>query len=239
METEMKPIQNILTAAQAAGQSRLSEFESKQILSGYDIPAVKEILAQNFEQVISAASAIGYPVALKACASTISHKTEGGLIALGIRDEETLSASFKDISKKTEKMGSDYLVQEMIDGGRELVMGMVRDPQFGPCVMFGLGGIYTEALGDVSFRSTPLTESDALEMMQEIKGKKILSAFRGMPEMDLRSLSKCLVRLGQIGLDHEIIREIDVNPLIIKGTQPVAVDALIVLDSDKSYPMRK
>ena len=228
----MKPTEEMIIAAQTAGQSRLSEFESKKILSMYDIPIVQEILADNFEQVLSATSTIGYPVALKACASTISHKTESGLIALGIKDEETLTACFKDLSNKAEGMDADFLVQEMIEGGRELVMGMVRDPQFGPCVMFGLGGIYTEALGDVSFRTAPLTESDALEMMQEIKGNKILSVFRGMPEMDLNRLSKCLVQLGQIGLDHESIREIDINPLIIKGSQPVAVDALIVLNSE-------
>ena len=152
----MKSTQEILNAAQVAGQSRLSEFESKQILAEYKIPAVQEMLAENFEQVISAASAIGYPVALKACSATISHKTEGGLIALGIKDKEALSAHFQDLSNKTKGMAADFLVQEMIQGGRELVMGMVRDPQFGPCVMFGLGGIYTEALGDVSFRSAPL-----------------------------------------------------------------------------------
>jgi len=154
------------------------------------------------------------------------------LIALDIKDEETLLAGFKDIQKRAEGMSVDFLVQEMIDGGRELVMGLVRDPQFGPCVMFGLGGIFTEALSDVSFRSAPLTEEDALEMMLEIKGHKILSAFRGMPKMDLGNLSKCLIRLGQIGLDHDIIREIDINPLIVKGSQPVAVDALIVLDGE-------
>ncbi len=233
MGIEMNETVEILNAAKAGGQSRLSEFESKQILSGYDIPVVQETLAKNIEQVKSAASAIGYPVALKACASTIAHKTEDGLIALDIKDEKTLLTSFKDIQKRTDGMRVEFLVQEMIKGGRELVMGLVRDPQFGPCVMFGLGGIFTEALSDVSFRSAPLTEEDALEMMQEIKGHKILSAFRGMPEMDLGNLSKCLIRLGQIGLDHEAIREIDINPLIVQGSQPVAVDALIVLDGEK------
>ena len=226
----MKKTEQILKAAKAGGQNRLSEFESKQVLSEYDIPVVRETLANNFEQVKSAASTIGYPVVLKACSSTIAHKTEEGLIALDIEDEEALCICFEDIRKKADGMGVDFLVQEMIDGGRELVMGLVRDPQFGPCVMFGLGGIFTEALGDVSFRSAPLTEEDALEMMQEIRGQKILSAFRGMPEVDFAGLSKCLIRLGQIGLDHDIIREIDINPLIVKSSQPIAVDALIVLD---------
>ena len=232
MEIEMKETEKILKAAKAGGRNRLSEFESKQVLSRYDIPVVRETLVKNFEQATSAASAIGYPVALKACSSAISHKTEGGLIALDIKDEKALCSGFEDIQKKAEGMGADFLVQEMIAGDRELVMGLVRDPQFGPCVMFGLGGIFTEALSDVSFRSAPLTEVDALEMMQEIKGHKILKAFRGMPEVDLAALSKCLIRLGQIGLDHDIVREIDINPLIVKGSQPIAVDALIVLDGE-------
>jgi len=228
----MKPAKEILDTAKADGQSRLSEFESKQILSEYNIPVVQERLAKNRDEVISAASAIGYPVVLKACSSTIAHKTEDGLIALDIQNEEALLTAFDQIEKNTERMrmNVDFLVQKMVKGSRELVMGLVRDPQFGPCVMFGLGGIFTEALSDVSFRAAPLTGHDALEMMQEIKGHKVLSAFRGMPAMDLGTLSKCLISLGQIGLDHDIIREIDINPMIVTDTHPEAVDALIVLE---------
>ena len=229
----MKSAIEILETAKAGGQNRLSEFESKQILSEYDIPVVRETLVKNTEDMISAASDLGYPVVLKACAAALAHKTESGLIALDIQDEETLLIRFREIQQKAGGMKADFLVQEMIKGDRELVMGLVRDPKFGPCVMFGLGGIFTEAMSDVSFRAAPLTEAEALEMMQEIKGHRILSAFRGMPEMDLDGLAKCLIRLGQIGLDHEIIREIDINPLIVKGSQPVAVDALIVLDSEE------
>ena len=117
----------------------------------------------------------------------------------------------------------------MIKGGRELVIGMIRDPQFGPCVMFGLGGIFTEILGDVTFRPAPLSEADAAEMLREIKGNKILDTVRGMPAVDADSLIQCLMAVGRIGLAHEEIQAIDVNPLIVQGSRPVVVDALVVL----------
>jgi acyl-CoA synthetase (NDP forming) len=109
------------------------------------------------------------------------------------------------------------------------VMGMIRDPQFGPCVMFGLGGILTEILGDVTFRPAPLSEADAAEMLREIKGNKILDAVRGMPAVDADSLIRCLMAVGRIGLERDEILAIDINPLIVQGSKPVAVDALVVL----------
>jgi len=125
------------------------------------------------------------------------------------------------------------LVQEMVKGQRELVIGLTRDPQFGPCVMFGLGGIFTEILKDISFRVAPLEKRDALEMMREIKGQKILEAVRGMPAADLDMLAELLINVGRIGLENEQIKEIDINPVIISGSKPVAVDALIILDKVK------
>ncbi len=109
-------------------------------------------------------------------------------------------------------------------------MGLVRDAQFGPCVMFGLGGIFTEILKDVSFRLAPLDRKDALEMMTEIKGHKILSAVRGMEPVDLDAMADVLIAVGRIGYENECIKEIDVNPVIIRDGKPVAVDALVVLD---------
>jgi len=120
----------------------------------------------------------------------------------------------------------------MIKGERELVAGLTRDPQFGPCVMFGLGGIFTEVLKDVTFRVAPLERYDAYEMMDEIKAKKILDEFRGKPAVDREKLADILINLGRIGLEHEEVAEIDINPLIIKDSMPVAVDALIVLRAE-------
>ncbi|HWU38760.1 MAG TPA: acetate--CoA ligase family protein, partial [Candidatus Acidoferrum sp.] len=121
------------------------------------------------------------------------------------------------------------LVQEMVRGSRELVIGMIRDAQFGPCVMFGLGGIFTEVLKDVSFRIAPLERRDAVEMAGEIKGAPVLGAFRGMPAVDMELLISMLINAGKLGLELEAVKEIDVNPLIISGNRPVAVDALVVL----------
>ena len=120
-------------------------------------------------------------------------------------------------------------VQEMITQGKEVILGMNRDPQFGPLVTFGLGGIYVEALKDVTFRVAPLTREDALEMIDEIKTNKLLGEFRGSPAVDREALAKALVGVGELGLKYDSIAEIDINPLIISGDKPVAVDALVVL----------
>ena len=122
------------------------------------------------------------------------------------------------------------LVQEMVKGGRELVCGLTREPHFGPCVMFGIGGILTEVLQDAAFRLAPLTSWDALEMMKEIRGKKILESFRGEAAVDLKVLAQILIAVGEMGVKYETVAEVDINPLKIRpdGT-PVAVDALVVL----------
>ena len=216
-------------SAVGQGGKTLSEFESARLLAGFGIPTAKGILAQNLEEVKKAAESIGYPVVLKACSPEVSHKTESGLVAVDLRNEADLELAFQKISGSSPAKGGGFLVQEMIKGGRELVVGMIRDPQFGPCVMFGLGGIFTEILGDVTFRPAPLSEADAAEMIREIKGNKILDAVRGMPAVDADSLIQCLMAVGRIGMEREEIQAIDVNPLIIQGSKPVAVDALVVL----------
>jgi len=137
--------------------------------------------------------------------------------------------AFNNIMAGMNGSHGSILVQEMIKGKRELVIGLIRDPQFGPCVMFGLGGIFTEILKDVSFRLAPLEKRDALEMMDEIKAHKILDAVRGMDAVDRDILSEILINVGKIGVENDTIKEIDINPVIISGSRPVAVDALIVL----------
>jgi succinyl-CoA synthetase beta subunit len=207
----------------------LSEFESVRLLADYGIPMAKGALALNWNDVKKAAEGIGYPVVLKVCSPEVSHKTESGLVAVDLRNEVDLEAAFKRISEASPVKDAAYLVQEMVKGGRELVMGMIRDPQFGPCVMFGLGGIFTEILGDVTFRPAPLSEADAGEMIGEIRGRKILGAVRGMPAVDSDALISCLMAVSRIGMEREEIQAIDVNPLIIRGSKPVAVDALVIL----------
>jgi len=220
----------IINEAIKKGQTALSEFESKQLLASYQIPVTREALVENEENLIKAACEIGYPVVIKACSPDISHKTEKGLIRVDIRNDDEAKVAFNEIISSMNGNEKTVLVQEMVKGKRELVAGLTRDAQFGPCVMFGLGGIFTEILKDISFRVAPLEKRDALEMMQEIKGRKILDSIRGMDTADLDMLADILVALGKIGLENESIKEIDINPLILSGGKPVAVDALVVLE---------
>ena len=149
---------------------------------------------------------------------------------MDIRNIEEAREAFKEIMGAMDGGEKAVLVQEMVKGQRELVVGLTRDPQFGPCVMFGLGGIFTEVLKDISFRVAPLEKRDALEMMQDIKGHKILEAVRGMEAADLDQLAEILIAVGNIGLENDAIKEIDMNPVILSGSRPIAVDALVVLE---------
>lgn len=223
----------IIEKAKKEGRTLLSESESKQLLANYQIPITKEVMADNRDDLAKAVKDIGFPLVLKGNSPDISHKTEKGMIQTDIRNEEEAMSAFDDIMGKMEGTGGNVLVQEMVKGQRELVFGLTRDPQFGPCVMFGLGGIFTEILRDVSFRVAPIEKRDALEMMKEIKGHKILEAVRGMEAADLDQLSEILINLGNIGMEHDAIKEIDINPVILSGSKGVAVDALVVLESEE------
>lgn len=227
----MKSVATIIAKALAAGQTTLSEYDSKRILAEYGIPTTREFLLEEFTAAEQAADQIGYPVVLKVCAAAAQHKTDQNLLELGINNALELKKAYDRLAPKARDLGGGILVQEMVAGPRELVMGLNRDDQFGPCVMFGLGGIFTEALGDVSFRVAPLNQQDAREMTAEIQGSKILAGIRGMAPVRTDQLSRCLQQLGQIGLDHPAIREIDINPLIVRNGLPVAVDALVVLQT--------
>ena len=219
----------IIEKALKEGRKTLSEYESKQLLSSYGIPVTREVLAHNLDELRKASAQIGYPLVLKGCSPDIAHKTEKGLIRTDIRNEEEAGEGFEQIMARLDGKEKSVLVQEMIQGKRELVMGMTRDPQFGPCVMFGLGGIFTEVMRDVSFRVAPLERQDALEMMGEIRTHKILEAVRGMDAADRDLLADMLISVGRIGLEVEAIKEIDINPVILAGSKPVAVDALVIL----------
>jgi len=224
----------IIENAVKDGRSTLSEFESKQVLTAYQIPVTKEITASDTDALLKAANEIGYPLVLKGCSADVAHKTEKNLIRLDIRNDDEAETAFNDIMANMDGTENAVLVQEMIKGPRELVVGLTRDPQFGPCVMFGLGGIFTEILKDISFRIAPLEKRDALEMMKEIKGHKILDAVRGMDAADTEMLADILINIGQIGLENDKIKEIDINPLILSGSKPVAVDALVVQENENS-----
>jgi acetyl-CoA synthetase (ADP-forming) len=226
VEEQLKVIDDALKE----GRSQLSEYESKQVLASYGLPVTDEKLAKTPEELTNAAANIGYPLVIKACSADIAHKTEKGLIRLDVRNDEEALTAFEEIVASMNGAEKTVLVQQMIKGQRELVVGLTRDPQFGPCVMFGLGGIFTEILKDSAFRVAPLEKHDALDMMQEIKSRKILDAVRGLEAVDRELLADILIRVGQIGIENENIKEIDINPVIISKGKPVAVDALVILE---------
>ncbi len=220
----------VLQEALKKGQKNLSEYDSKRLLAGYDIPVTREKLATSAEEAVKFAGELGYPVVLKGCGPMLTHKTEKGVIRVGLENDEQVKEAFESIHAVEPMDG--VIVQEMVKGDRELVIGLIRDPQFGPCVMFGLGGIYTEVLKDVAFRVAPLEERDARDMMEEIKSSKILGEFRGMAAADREVLTKALLGMGRLGLENDSVAEVDVNPLIItREGKPLAVDALVVLAS--------
>ena len=210
-------------------RTALSEYESKQVLASYGIPVTLEELVINPEDLSQAIHKIGYPLVMKGCAAEIAHKTEKGLIRMDVRNEDEARTAFKDITAAMDGEEKAVLVQQMVKGQRELVVGLTRDPQFGPCVMFGLGGIFTEVLEDTSFRVAPIERRDALEMLLEIKAHKILEAIRGMEPVDKDMLADILMAIGRLGIENETVKEIDINPVIISRGKPVAVDALVVL----------
>ena len=224
---------DIIDKALKKNQTSLSEHESKELLKSYGVPVTREKEVVDQKGLLNVIQDIGFPLVLKASGPGINHKTERGLVRVDIRNETEAITAFEEMRSELKDDGGMVLVQEMVKGSRELVVGLTRDVQFGPCVKFGLGGIFTEILKDISFRVAPITKRDALDMMQEIKAHKILDAIRGMPAADLDHLADILVKVGQIGMEQEHVKEIDINPIILAGSRPIAVDALVVLSEQK------
>jgi len=208
----------------------LSEYDSKRLLEGVGVPVAREALAADPEKAAAAAAELGLPVALKLCGARIAHKTERDLVRLGLDSEDAVRAAGRELLARARPEDGEValLVSEMVRGRRELIAGLVRDPQFGPCVMLGLGGILTEAIGDVVFAAAPLRADEAKRLPEQLQAGHLLTRpFRGEPAVDLDALAAVLVGLGRLGIERPEVRSIDVNPLIVAGDRPVAVDALV------------
>ncbi|HPI88331.1 MAG TPA: acetate--CoA ligase family protein [Spirochaetota bacterium] len=221
---------DIITSAIKKGQKALSEYDSKRIIQSLGIAITREDLALKEEDAVVFAEQYGYPVVLKGCSHTLTHKTEFGMVKLNLKNSAEVRKAYQEIVSAGLNLDG-VLVQEMIKGDREFVMGLSRDPQFGPCVMFGMGGIYTEIMKDVSFRIAPITRDDAAEMLEEIRMKELLDEFRGSPAVERDTLINALVAIGNLGFNNDEIAEIDINPVIICGNKPVVVDALVILNT--------
>lgn len=216
--------QDIVSAHNPKG---MDEYAAKQLLRAYGIPTAEEFLAGSHEEALDAARRLGYPVAVKACSSTIAHKTEHGLVFLDVKDDDALLRAFDAI--RAFDGSAQVLVAEMLKGRREFMAGVSYFPGFPPCVMFGLGGIFAEAHKDFAIRLAPLSRGDAREMAGSIHARALLGSYRNMEEVDRDALAELLVRLGDIALDFPAIKEIDLNPIIIVNGTPKVADALMII----------
>ena len=220
----------ILEKAISEKRTSLTEAESKKILKEYDIPVVGEKIVNNIDEIESLSREVGFPLVLKGLGSKLLHKTERGLVKLNIRTPEELKMAAAYIKEAAGTDLEGYLLQPMLEGRREFVAGLFFDPQFGPAVMFGVGGVFTEAIGDVVFRLAPLDDKEARLMIQDIRASRLLSDFRGEKAVNMDELVTVLLGLSEIAMKIPQIREIDINPLLISPDGKVtAVDALIVL----------
>ncbi len=223
-------IKRIIDNAKSQGRTALTEAEAKQILRAYDIPVVQEAVAATPEEAAARAEEYGYPVVLKGLGSKLTHKTERGAVRLNLGSKDAVLRAAGEIAAAAGADLEGFLVQPMIRGRREFVAGLFCDSQFGPVVMFGLGGVFTEALGDVTFRVAPFSENDAAQMIDELRSSRLLGPFRGELPAQKRELVRTLVGLSRLALERGDIVEADINPLIVDAEGRVtAVDALIIL----------
>jgi len=222
-------------------QKTLTEHSAKKFLASFGIPVCREVLVPDVDVAAEEAEKLGFPVVLKAAGRDLFHKTDVGGVVLNLRNAEEVREAGRRLLEV--KGAEALLIAEMVRGDRELVCGLIRNAHFGPCVMFGLGGIMTEVFRDVVFRVAPLTPSDAREMMGEIRARKILQPFRGQAAVDIDTISQILITLGEIGLKYPKVQSIDINPLKVRPDgKPVAVDALINLGAKREarpQPPRK
>jgi acyl-CoA synthetase (NDP forming) len=231
----------IIDSVKKEGRFFLLEHESYEVLKAYQFPLVKSSFARNKTEAANAAQKIGFPVVLKIASPDILHKFDFGGVKLNLKNKNEVHEAYQEIlknimSKKPKAKIRGVLVEEMASQGKEIILGMSRDPQFGPILMFGLGGIYVEVLEDVSFRLAPIRERTADMMIAKTKTHKILEGFRGEPPYDIKAVAECLKRLSQLVTDFEEIKELDINPLFVyeRGKGCAIVDARIILESRKA-----
>ena len=206
----------------------LSESRSRLLVSEAGIPVSNWETTDSTQEAVSLARNLGFPVVVKLCGDEIAHKTERGLVRLNLNTEEAVQEAADELLSSVTVDDGDVtlLVSEQIRGNRELIVGLVRDEQFGPCVMLGIGGILAEAVADVAFRLAPLSSSEASDLIDDLSMQSLLDSFRGEPAVDREALINVLCVLGDLGSDQEIL-SVDLNPLIVANGVPIAVDALV------------
>ncbi|MHA2005672.1 MAG: acetate--CoA ligase family protein [Candidatus Hodarchaeales archaeon] len=213
-----------------SNQTVLTEFESKELLKEIGIQIPSQKLTTSKEETISAAEEIGFPIVLKLMAEDVVHKSDTGAVKLNLKTKEEVEEAYNDLMKIPAQTEKKISVQNMAkEPITELIIGMTTDPQFGPALMFGIGGILVELLEDVSFRIAPVTEYDCREMIREIKGFPILDGYRGKPKADIDAIVDTLMKISDLAVKYEEINELDLNPVFIYENSLICVDARIIL----------
>jgi len=231
---ERPSVKKLFKKVREAKRHNLLETESRDLLKEYHISLPEAELANNLDKAVEAGNRLGYPLAMKVVSPEIIHKSDAGGIKLGLNNQEDIKTAFNEIITNAEKVVKKEkilgtLISPMAKKGQECIIGMIRDAQFGPVIMFGLGGIFVEVLKDVSFRVAPLAAEDIDEMVEEIKGYKILTGIRGEKPKDIAAIKNILVRLSEIVIDNPEIKEIDLNPVIVHENGASIVDSRVIL----------
>ncbi|MCF6157835.1 MAG: acetyl-CoA synthetase [wastewater metagenome] len=234
LSRELSTANKIIQKAQQE-RRQLLEPEAKELIKIFGIKTTKNIIAFSVSDAVQAADTIGYPVAMKIVSPDIIHKTDAGGVRLMIRDDEGVRTAYTGIIENVKKNIPEArivgtLVSEMAEPSTEVIIGGLRDPQFGPAVMFGIGGIFVEIFKDVSFRIAPVEKDEALDMIQDIKGYKLLEGYRGTEVLDVPALVKTISHVSTIMTSIECIKEIDLNPIFVYPKGIMAVDARIILN---------
>jgi acyl-CoA synthetase (NDP forming) len=226
---------SIFDQVKKEGRLILTEFESKKILKQAGIPIVETKLAKTQKEAISLSQKMGFPVALKIVSPDVIHKSDSGGVKLSVNSVSQVKKAYDEILKKIKKQYPTAVVhgisvQKMVRAGTEVIVGTSKDPQFGPVIMFGLGGIFVELLKDVSFRVIPVERRDVQEMIQEIKGYPLLQGYRGKEPANISALVKIILKISKLIEENPQIKELELNPIFVYRDKAVGVDARIVLE---------
>ena len=232
--------QQIIGMVREEKRTTLTEIEAKELLRQSGISVVDTRLATSKEEAISISKQLGFPVALKIVSPDITHKSDAGGVKLGLRTSKQVGGAYDGIlaaikQKHPQAVIYGVSVQKMAKPGVEVIIGMSKDIQFGPVLMFGLGGIWVEILKDVSFRIVPLTQKDAHDMIREIKGYSLLEGYRGQELVDVSYLEELLLKVSQFVEDNPKIKELDINPVFAYSKGAVAIDARVILEAAQLY----
>lgn len=225
----------IFSRVRKEGRKFLLEPEAKIVCRDYGIPVTSFRIAENETEAVEFAKDIGYPVVLKIVSPEIIHKSDVGGVIINLKDSKDVQNAYKQIMDNVQKHKPNakiigILVQEMAPPSTEVIVGATKDPQFGPAIMFGLGGIFVEVLRDVTFRIAPVTEDEAREMITEVRAYPLLKGYRNTPPADIDAIVKILLNTSRLVTDHEEIKELDLNPIMVYEKGAKTVDARIILE---------